>query len=193
MGRYLSIPVLGICAALSASLLPQAVDVLMALLGIVTPVFDNTRGQVSLVMLVVICWSLRADMRGSLVWAVAGGIALDLLTILPIGATSLALALLAFAVNSASRQLLRARMLFLLALTPLATLLLTAYSLLVLALLGYHYDILAVTRLTLIPSMLLNLLAVAPVYLVTGLLQRRLAGGMQAAQQRFSQQSAARL
>ncbi len=192
MGRYLSIPALGLAAALSASLIPHAIDFLVALLGFVTPAFNSSRGQLSLVMLLVICWSVHADLTESLIWAVVGGLALDLLSVLPSGATSLALALLAFAVNSSARQLIRMRLIFLIAIAPVATLLLTAYTLALLALQGYSYDILAVARLILIPSALLNSLAVIPVYAVTRLLQRRLEGGLQIAPQSLRSRSAAR-
>ena len=192
MSRYLAIPVLGLAAALTASILPHFIDVCIALLGAVTPLLNQTRGQLSLVMLLVICWSIHADLTESLVWAVVGGLALDLLSILPLGATSVALVLLAFGVNSVARQLLRVRLVFLVAITPLATLFLTAWTLLALALLGYTYDIVAVASMTLLPSMLWNSLAVLPIYALTRLLQRRLKGGLQIAPQSLAQGSEAR-
>ena len=186
MGRYLALPVLGLSAALTASVLPHVIDLLFALVGSVAPALSNTGGQLSLVMLFVLCWSVHADLAESLIWAVVGGLALDLLSVLPLGATSIALVLMAFAVNSAARQLLRVRLIFLAAITPLATLFLAAWTLVALALLGYGYDILVYARLTLLPTMLLNLLAVLPLYGLTRILQRRLKGGLQAAPQSLS-------
>lgn len=183
MGRYLSIPILGLAAALTASIVPHAVDFLFALLSNITPLFNNTRGQLHLVMLFVICWSIRAELNESLIWGIFGGVALDLLSILPVGTTSFALVLLAFAINGVAQQLMRVRWIFLLIATPIATLLLTAYTLVVLALLGNTYELLAVTRLIVIPTMLLNLVAVMPVYALVRLLQRRLQGGLQIAPQ----------
>lgn len=183
MGRYLSIPVLGLSAALTASILPHAIDVLIALVSTVTPAFSNTRGQLNLVMLFVICWSVHAEPTDCLVWALVGGIALDLLSILPIGTTSIALIVIAYSFNSIARQLFHVRLIFLVSAIPIATLLLTAYTLVALAIAGNFYDILALTRLVLIPTMLLNLLAVIPVYAVVRLLQRRLGGGLQIAPQ----------
>ena len=192
MGRYLSIPILGLSAALTASMVPHVIDFLIALLSNITPVLNNTRGQLNLVMLFVICWSIHAELTESLVWAFVGGLALDLLSILPIGATSVALILIAFAVNGVARQLFRVRLMFLIAVTPLATLFLTTYTLFALAILGNTYEVLTVTRLVLIPTILLNLLAVMPVYVVVRLLQHRLEGGLQIAPQSLIQGSASR-
>ena len=183
MGRYLSIPILGLASALTASIVPHALDFLIAIISTITPVLSNTRGQLNLVMLFVICWSVHAELTDCLAWAFVGGIALDLQSILPIGTTSVALIIIAFTFNSIARQLFHVRLIFLVGAIPVATVLLTAYTLLALAIAGHTYDTLAVTRLVLIPTILLNLLAVIPVYAMVRLLQRRLAGGLQIAPQ----------
>ncbi|MCY3779684.1 MAG: rod shape-determining protein MreD [Chloroflexi bacterium] len=192
MGRYLSIPILGLAAALTAGIVPHVIEFLIALLSAITPVLNNTRGQLNLVMLFVICWSIRAELSESLVWAFVGGVALDLLSILPIGTTSIALIFIAFAVNGVARQLFRIRLIFLIVVTPIATVLLTAYALFALAILGYAYGVPDVTRLVLIPTILFNLLAVIPVYMVVRLIQLRLEGGLQIAPQSLIQGSTAR-
>ena len=51
MGRYLSIPVLGLAAAISASILPQLVAFAVGVTSNFTPFLVNTRGNLSLVML----------------------------------------------------------------------------------------------------------------------------------------------
>ena len=183
MGRYLSILVLGLAAALSASIIPHAITFVVSLLGNFLPPLEQTRGQLNLVMLFVLCWSLRADLTESLIWALVGGLAIDLLSILPLGTTSIVFILFAFFVNSVARQLFRVRVLFLVAITPLATIALTLYTLFALALTGLSYDFLALLRLVLIPTIVYNSLAVVPVYAVVRLMQRRLAGGLQIAPQ----------
>lgn len=183
MGRYLSIAVLGLSAALSASIIPHAITFLVSLLGNFVPMVEQTRGQVSLVMLFVLCWSVRAELTESLIWALIGGLAVDLLSILPLGATSVVFIVFAFLVNSVARQLFRIRLLFLFAVTPVATIVLTLYTLFALALTGLNYDFLTMLRLVLIPSMLYNLAAVVPVYALVRLMQRRLEGGLQIAPQ----------
>ncbi len=192
MSRYLSIPILGLSAALTASIIPHAIDFFIALLSNLTPVLNNTRGQLSLVMLFVLCWSIRGDLADCLIWALVGGIALDLLSILPLGTTSIVLILIAFVANSVAQQLFSVRLFFLIAFTPIATIALTVYTLFALALLDQTYDILAVTRLVLIPTMIFNFLAVIPVYAIVRLMQRRLEGGLQIAPQSLTQGSTVR-
>lgn len=181
MGRYLSIAILGLAAALSASFLPQFIAFAEALISSITPLFVNTRGQLSLVMLLVICWSVRASLGDGFIWALVGGILLDLLSILPIGASSAALILIVFVVNGVAPQLLRLRVLFLLAITALATVFTAAYNIAALFLLGNSYDISSLIRLSLLPTMIYNLIAVLPVYAFVRLVQRRLEGGLQIA------------
>lgn len=193
MGRYLSVAVLGVSAALSASILPKFMGFAIALLGDIAPLLADTRGQLSLVLLFVICWSLRADLTESLVWAVVGGIMLDLLSILPLGATSFLLVLLAVFVNSSARQLLRVRFLFLLLVTPAATALVMLYSLAWLTLLGNSYDFATVLRSLILPTMIFNLIAVIPIYGLVRLVQRQLQGGLQIAPQSLTPGADSRL
>ena len=192
MGRYLSIAVLGLSAALSASVIPQAISFMVALLSNIIPLLDNTRGQLSLVMLFVLCWSIRAELTESLIWALVGGLALDLLSILPLGTTSVALILIAFVANGVAKQLFGVRILFLVAMTPVATVFITAFTLAALAMLGNTYDIIAVARRVMVPSMIYNLFAVIPVYALVRLIQRRLEGGLQIAPQSLAQGGNAR-
>ena len=191
MGRYLSLPVLGLSAALSASIIPHAITFLVSLLGSFIPMLEQTRGQLSLVMLFVLCWSVRADLTESLIWALVGGLAVDTLSILPLGTTSLAFILFSFFVNGVARQLFRVRVLFLVAVTPVATVVLTFYTVFALALAGLNYDIPALIRLVLIPSIIYNLVAVVPVYAAVRLVQRRLEGGLQIAPQSLTPGSSA--
>ena len=181
MGRYLSIGILGLAAALSAGLIPQFIAFVVALLSIFTPVLNDTRGQLNLVMLLVICWSVRSSLTDAFVWALVGGIMLDLLSILPVGTSSAAFVLIAFVVNGIARQLLRLRILLLLTAAALATVFMTAYHIVALLLLGHSYDIPSLARLTLLPTMIYNLIAVLPLYAFVRILQRRLEGGLQIA------------
>lgn len=181
MGRYLSIAILGLAAALSASFVPQFIAFVEALLSSFTPFHINSRGQPSLVMLLVICWSVRSSLGDGFVWALVGGIMLDLLSILPIGTTSAALLLVVFVVNGVARQLLRLRFLFLLAIIAFATVFIAASTVLALLLLGNTYNFASLIHLVLLPTMIYNLTAVLPVYAFVRLLQRRLEGGLQIA------------
>lgn len=189
MGRYLSILVLGVAAALSASLLPQALAFVMELGSSAVPLLADTRGQLGLVMLLVLCWSLHASMTEGYVWALVGGISLDLLSVLPLGTSSAALLIMVYAINRLSQQLLRARIVLLLAMAAVATLFMAAYTYAALVLLGYTYDLWAVGRFVLLPTLLYNLAAVLPLFAIVRFFQRRLEGGLQVAPQSLSQTS----
>ncbi len=174
MGRYLSVPVLVFATALSASILPQLVGFGVGLLGNITPILNNTRGQLSLVMLLVLAWSIRSDLVSGFVWALVGGILLDLYSAIPIGTSSAALMIIVYAANGAAQQLYRMRIVTLLAMTLLATLFFQVYTYCALLLLGLSYDILMVIRLVFIPTIIYNLVGALPTYAIVRLIQRRL-------------------
>ena len=174
MGRYLSVPVLVLATALSASILPQLVGFGVGLLGNVTPILNNSRGQLSLVMLLVLAWSIRSDLLSGFVWALVGGVLLDLYSATPIGTSSAALMIIVYAANGAAQKLYRMRIVTLLAMTLFATLFLQAYTYFAILLLGLSYDILMVIRLVFIPTIIYNLVGALPIYAIVRLIQRRL-------------------
>ena len=173
MGRLLSIVALGMAAALSTSVLPQLLGALGGILGNIAPIMANARGTVYLVMLMVLAWSLRAGIRDAFYWALIGGIMLDLLSILPIGTSSAALAVIVYVANGVARQLLRIRAITVLAMTAAASLFFYACNLLALLLLGQAYDPALQLRLVLLPTLLYNLAAALPVFAIARFLQRR--------------------
>lgn len=179
MGRYLSLPILGMAAALSSSIIPQIISFVLALTSGIFPFLENTRGQLSLVMLLVIAWSIRSDLEGSFAWALVGGIAMDLLSILPVGISAFALILIVFVVNSISQQIYRINILMILAITVVSTLFLQFFTYLSLVILGNSYNLLALIRLILIPTLIYNLIAILPIYGFVRLIQRRLESGLQ--------------
>jgi len=181
MGRYLSIPILGLCAALASSIIPQTISFLIALLSGITPILDNSRGQLSLVMLFVIAWAIRADLTESFVWAFVGGIAMDLLSILPVGSSSLALVLIVFSINTIATQIYRINIIMILAITIIATVFMQFITYQILLLMGNSYNLLALIRLVLIPTVIYNAIAILPIYVFVRLIQRRLEGGIQTA------------
>lgn len=177
MGRYLSILILGLAAALSTTILPQLLTLAVSLAGNVTPVLSNTRGQINLVMLVALAWSVRADLSSAFIWAFIGGILLDLFSILPLGTSSAALLIIAYFANGVARQVYRARVFTILAMTFLATVFLYAFTFAALLLLGNQYDFLAQIRMVLMPTLFYNLVVCIPVYGVIRVVQRRVWAG----------------
>ena len=85
MGRYVGIPLLLVAALLNATLMAE-----LRLGG----------GAPDLVFLVVISWALLGDAREAMWWAVIGGVAQDLLSMAPLGASSLGLVIVAFAADA---------------------------------------------------------------------------------------------
>lgn len=179
MGRYLSLPILGLAAALSSSIIPQIIGFVLALTSGLFPFLENTHGQLSLVMLLVIAWSIRSDLEGSFVWAFVGGIVMDLLSILPVGVSSFALLLIVFVVNSISQQIYRVNLLMILAITIISTLFFQFFTYLTLVMLGNSYNLVGLIRLILIPTLIYNLIAILPIYGFVRLIQRRLESGLQ--------------
>lgn len=164
MGRYLSIPILGLAAALSASIIPQ---------------FAYLNGRLSLVMLLVLAWAIRSDLEGSFAWAFVGGIMLDLMSSIPLGTSSLAMILIVFVVNTISQQVYRVNVLMILALTIFATFFNQFVIYLILVMRGNSYNLVNLIRLMLIPTIIFNLIFILPIYLVVRIIQRRLERGLQ--------------
>jgi len=191
MGRYLSLPILGLAAALSATVIPRMIGFAVSVLGNLTPALENTHGQVSLVLLLVITWSIRASLTDSFVWAFVGGMAIDLLSVLPLGASSLALVLIAFAVNTIAQQLYQVSLISILIMTALSTLFFQFFTYQSLVLLGNAYHLPSLIQLVLMPTILYNLAAVLPVYGFVRLMQSRLEGRPQAAPMTLPQEPGA--
>lgn len=180
MGRYLSLPILGLASALASSIIPQIIAFLVALLSGVTPILDGTRGQLSLVMLLVIAWAIRADLIEGFVWAFVGGITMDLMSILPVGTSSFVLILIVFVINTIATQIYRINIVMIFAITIVSTIVLQFFTYQILVLIGNSYNLLALIRLVLIPTMIYNTVAILPIFVFVRLIQRRLEGGLQA-------------
>lgn len=85
MSYFFSIPILALAAVLNATVMAE-----LRLGG----------GAPDLVFLLVVCWALLSDLQGALVWAAVGGVMQDLLSVAPLGASSLGLVFVVFAVDS---------------------------------------------------------------------------------------------
>lgn len=161
MGNFLSLPVLLVAAALQASVVPQ-----IRLLG----------GGPDLVFLLVLAWSINADIEESVVWAFVGGIAYDLLSAAPTGATTLGLLLVVFAVSGLGRQVFRIGFFLLIGLVLAGTLVQQLVFVFVLLFAGHSVNILFDLAYVIAPTMFYNLLFIWPVYWFVRRTQRRLEG-----------------
>jgi rod shape-determining protein MreD len=128
-----------------------------------------------LLLMAVTSWSLLRGSEEGMLWALIGGISLDLFSGAPFGIYSLALLLIGFAAGLGQRNMLRIDILAPILVIPLSTL---VYLLLVMALLsvlGWEVEWGTRLRAVVLPSVLVNSLSMPLVYLPARLLHRRVA------------------
>lgn len=159
MGSLIGFIVLGVAAALQASLVPQ-----IRLLG----------GGPDLVFLLVLAWSIHARTEESVAWAFIGGIAYDLLSAAPTGATTLGLLLVVFVVGGLGQQVYRIGFFLMIGLVLAGTLVQQAIFVGVVLFAGHAVSPLFDLAYVIAPTMLYNLLFIWPVYWFVRRIQRRL-------------------
>ncbi len=159
MGYYLAIPILVLAAALESSVLPY---------------LRLYSGQPSLVLLLVLAWGLNAPLEEALFWAFVGGISQDLLSITPIGTSTIALVIVLFGVEIIRKQVYRVSIMTLLGMVLVGSVLHEIVSLIVLALIGAPRDLGEVLPYVLLPEIFYNLILMLPIYAVLRLIQRRI-------------------
>ena len=157
MGRFLSLPILMIAAALQASFVPQ-----IRLLN----------GGPDLVFLLVLAWSINADLEESVIWAFAGGISLDLLSAEPVGTSVVGMLLIIFAISGIGRQVYRTGFVVLVGMVLVGTLLQQLIIMIILWLTGWHINWLQDLGTIVAPTIFYNLILILPVYLFVRRVQR---------------------
>lgn len=149
MKYVVGLPLLVLAAVFQATVLAQL------------PFFGGT---LDLVLLLTLSWTLTGEWQGGAIWALVGGLSLDVLSGGPLGVCAICLLCVAYLTSLSEGQLWRSHILL-----PLATILLSTvgyHSLYLLALnaLGYALPFgESLWRITL-PSVLLNTLFMLPVY-----------------------------
>ena len=149
----------------------------MALLqSTVVPALSFLVWKPSLVLLLVVAWSIvRGGVDGT-VWGFIGGLMLDLLSGGPWGISTLALTVVGVLAGLAEINLSRSNLLFPTALTFGASLLYDLIWVIVLSLAGWRIPLLDILWVTILPTAILNvLLSFAVLPLMIGL--NRLVGG----------------
>ncbi len=132
--------------------------------------------KVDLVLLLVIAWSIRRGIEAGVLWAVIGGIALDVLSLAPLGVSVLACGFAAVIAGSFGPSLRRASALLPLVLTPLASVVATLTGAFVLALLGWPISWPATVALVVLPAAVLDSLAMLIVYPLVAVVEPLLGG-----------------
>lgn len=130
----------------------------------VLPFFSIWGLKVELVLLLVASWSMLRGLQEGVVWAIVGGIGLDLFSAAPFGTAVLALAVTSFVVSKIGKGLLRTNALLPIAAAPAATLM---FNLVVAGLLeafGWQVKWSQILSEVILPLCLLNSIAMAPIY-----------------------------
>ncbi len=158
MGRFLSVPILLIAAILQATFVPQ-----IRLLN----------GGPDLVFLLVIAWSINAEVEESVLWAFVGGISVDLLSAAPTGTSTLGMLLVVFAISGIGRQVYRIGFILLIGVTLAGTLVQQLITMIILWFTGWSINWFADVALIVAPTMFYNLMLILPVYWFVRRVQRR--------------------
>ncbi|MBN1286959.1 MAG: rod shape-determining protein MreD [Anaerolineae bacterium] len=151
MGNFLGLVLLSVVAILKSTLMPH---------------LQVRGGAPDLMLMIIISWALLAPYEEAFTWAFMGGIVQDLLSGVPLGASALGLLIVAFVANQLQTQLYRSNLLIVLSLTLAGSVVLHVVMMGVLAASGYAvnwtYNLAYVT----LPTVILNLILVVPIFRV---------------------------
>ncbi len=129
--------------------------------------------KVDLVLLLVVAWSIRRGIEEGIVWALIGGLAVDLLSTGPFGASVVGFGFAAVLAGSLGPMLRQVSVLLPLTITPLASIVATLCSALVMAAVGWPVPWPATVALVVLPAAVLDSLAMFVVYPVVSMADRR--------------------
>lgn len=156
---YLSVLILALGAVVQSAVAPH-----FAIHGL----------KAELVLALVVSWSILRGSEEGLVWAILGGLFLDLFSAAPFGASATAMALTALLVSWMGPSLSRANTLLPLALAPVATAVFNASSLTLLEAFGWNADWSFIALHVIAPLAALDFLLMVPAYLALSAVNRRL-------------------
>jgi rod shape-determining protein MreD len=158
MGGFLSLPILMVAVALQTTFVPQ---------------IRFWDGGPDLIFLCVLVWSVHAPLEQSVAWALVGGIMQDLMSVAPIGMSSIGLVLIVFAVNAIARQVHRVGFVILTGLVLAGSLFQQVSVWSLFALWGFRVDLLDDFGFVIVPTIIYNLALIWPVYGFLRVVQRR--------------------
>lgn len=150
MGLYLiGIPLLMVAAALDASVMYQ---------------LRVLNGQPSLVLMIIVSWGLLNPPSEAMPWAFIGGVCADLLSIVPLGASSLAFGLVLLLNYNLFGRIGKNNLIFPLAAIILGTLIYQTLLIFILIVFGWSIPVLSALLRWLLPSMIYNLIFVLIIF-----------------------------
>jgi rod shape-determining protein MreD len=167
MGKFLSLPILALAAALQVTLVPQ-----VSIQG----------GRPDLIFLIVMAWSLNANLEDGVLWAFIGGICKDLLSAAPLGTSVIGLVIWIFAVQRIREQLYSVGLFTLIWVTLIGTVIQQVTVITILLVAGFGPATGSISTLLdevsyfVLPSIVYNLVMMLPVYWTIRRIQRRVGG-----------------
>ncbi len=158
MGSYWGIPLIFIAAVLQLTVMAQ-----IRILG----------GQPDLVFLLVLSWAINGRLEQSVTWAFVGGIAQDLLSAAPTGASVLGMILLVFGIERIKQQVYRIGFVLMIGLVIAGTILQKLVFMLVAGFSGFTIYPLENFTYVILPTIAYNLVFIGPIYWVIRRIQGR--------------------
>jgi rod shape-determining protein MreD len=149
-------------ASIYLSLLILAVTVIVQ--GTLLARFRFFGASPNLLLVVVVCWSLLHTVSEGLLWAFVGGLGVDLIAGLPLGATPLALMPTCFLAGLGRKSIFTSSVLLPALLVALATLIFGWINLLMLSVRGVPVDWSSSILRVMLPEMALNVLLALVIY-----------------------------
>ncbi|MFN8447337.1 MAG: rod shape-determining protein MreD [Anaerolineae bacterium] len=158
MGTYWGIPLIALAVILQSTFIPQ-----IRILG----------GEPDLVFLLTLSWAINGRLEQGVAWAFVGGIAEDLLSAAPTGASVLGLLALVFGIDQLKQQVYRVGFLMVIGIVIAGTILDKLIYMIVVATAGFTIYPLENLTYVILPTIAYNLVFIGPVYWVVRRIQRR--------------------
>ncbi|NIM95954.1 MAG: rod shape-determining protein MreD [Anaerolineales bacterium] len=139
---------------------------ILAILAILqSVVFNDIKlldGRTDLILLAVVTWGIVGRPREALVWALVGGLFLDLLSGVPLGTTSIILIVITFLVSFSEGRFWESHFLMPMGVILAASLLYYVLSMAIIWIIGHELDFNMTLFRIILPSTFLNLLLILP-------------------------------
>jgi rod shape-determining protein MreD len=157
VGRYIALPILLIAAVIQSTIVPE---------------IRIGSGGPDLVLMLVLSWTLLADIEEGVVWAIVGGVVQDLINGVPLGTSALALVIVAFAVNLAIRTVAWNNLIVPLPVAAVGTVVYHLILFVLLAILGRRISMLYMLTSVTLPTLVYNVVLMLVVFRLAGLMYR---------------------
>jgi rod shape-determining protein MreD len=159
MGFFIGVPIVLLLAVLQSAVFSH--------LGLL-------EGRPDLVLLAVIAWSLAGRANEAMAWGFAGGLALDLLSGLPLGVSALSLVAIAYLASLTEGRFWEGHLLVPIGAALAGGALFHAVEVLALALGGHPIDLAVLAPRILLPSLFMDVILALPAFQAAGSLREAL-------------------